>query len=114
MGSGGSRGLQNRCFGAEASKGWFDSDTPPPNIVGRTCGAPWRGVPWRAATVPYTRSAAAPYSAQSNCALLHGLGEESHLLCARLVCNVHGRDRLFERHLVFGIHEDDAIGRRRP
>jgi hypothetical protein len=30
MGSGGSRGLQNRCFGAEASKGWFDSDTPPP------------------------------------------------------------------------------------
>ena len=31
MGSGGSRGLQNRCFGAEASKGWFDSDTPPPS-----------------------------------------------------------------------------------
>src|SRR5713226_8867550 len=30
MGSGGLRGLQNRCFGAEASKGWFDSDTPPP------------------------------------------------------------------------------------
>ena len=30
MGSGGSRGLQNRCFGAEASKGWFDSDAPPP------------------------------------------------------------------------------------
>src|SRR5437016_6310361 len=29
-GSGGSRGLQNRCFGAEASKGWFDSDAPPP------------------------------------------------------------------------------------
>src|SRR6266498_4572643 len=31
MGSGGLRGLQNRCFGAEASKGWFDSDAPPPN-----------------------------------------------------------------------------------
>ena len=31
MGSGGLRGLQNRCFGAEASKGWFDSDTPPPS-----------------------------------------------------------------------------------
>src|SRR6266542_5972728 len=31
MGSGGLRGLQNRCFGAEASKGWFDSDTPPPH-----------------------------------------------------------------------------------
>src|SRR3954466_11297676 len=30
MGSGGPRGLQNRCFGAEASKGWFDSDAPPP------------------------------------------------------------------------------------
>src|SRR5260370_9632459 len=30
MGSGGLRGLQNRCFGAEASKGRFDSDTPPP------------------------------------------------------------------------------------
>ena len=32
MGSGGLRGLQNRCFGAEASKGWFDSDTPPPPL----------------------------------------------------------------------------------
>src|ERR1043165_8502128 len=31
MGSGGLRGLQNRCFGAEASKGWFDSVTPPPS-----------------------------------------------------------------------------------
>src|ERR1051326_1161858 len=31
MGSGGLRGLQNRCAGAEASAGWFDSDTPPPN-----------------------------------------------------------------------------------
>src|SRR5207237_531209 len=30
MGSGGSRGLENRCFGAEASKGWFDADAPPP------------------------------------------------------------------------------------
>src|SRR5258706_191272 len=34
MGSGGSRGLQNRCFGAEASKGWFDSDAPPPVRAG--------------------------------------------------------------------------------
>src|SRR5216684_515406 len=34
MGSGGSRGLQNRCFGAEASKGWFDSDAPPPGWAG--------------------------------------------------------------------------------
>src|SRR5579872_1100776 len=33
MGSGGLRGLQNRCFGAEASKGWFDSDTPPPLLL---------------------------------------------------------------------------------
>src|SRR5204863_3598398 len=31
MGSGGLRGLQNRCSGAEASEGWFDSDTPPPS-----------------------------------------------------------------------------------
>src|SRR5437879_5058638 len=36
MGSGGLRGLQNRCFGAEASKGWFDSDTPPPHSGLRT------------------------------------------------------------------------------
>jgi hypothetical protein len=33
MGSGGSRGLQNRCVGAEASMGWFDSDTPPPSAA---------------------------------------------------------------------------------
>jgi hypothetical protein len=33
MGSGGLRGLQNRCFGAEASKGWFDSDPPPPRAA---------------------------------------------------------------------------------
>src|SRR5437868_8180152 len=42
MGSGGLRGLQNRCFGAEASKGWFDSDTPPPfqALVGHDCVVP--------------------------------------------------------------------------
>ena len=33
MGSGGLRGLQNRCAGAEASTGWFDSDTPPPITI---------------------------------------------------------------------------------
>src|SRR5256885_13083255 len=40
MGSGGLRGLQNRCFGAEASKGWFDSDAPPPAGTAR-----WRARP---------------------------------------------------------------------
>jgi len=40
MGSGGSRGLQNRCFGAEASKGWFDSDTPPPRSPQALEGTP--------------------------------------------------------------------------
>jgi hypothetical protein len=36
MGSGGSRGLQNRCLGTEVSRGWFDSDTPPP--LDAACG----------------------------------------------------------------------------
>src|SRR5213594_2135005 len=40
IGSGGLRGLQNRCFGAEASKGWFDSDTPPPSRTGERPSRP--------------------------------------------------------------------------
>ena len=43
MGSGGLRGLQNRCLGAEASKGWFDSDPPPPSAYNR---APMAALPW--------------------------------------------------------------------
>jgi hypothetical protein len=46
MGSGGSRGLQNRCFGAEASKGWFDSDAPPPMRLRGLAVARSRGVCW--------------------------------------------------------------------
>src|SRR5258706_8917583 len=45
MGSGGSRGLQNRCFGAEASKGWFDSDAPPPARSAGGVGCPRLGHP---------------------------------------------------------------------
>src|SRR2546428_9370085 len=61
MGSGGLRGLQNRCFGAEASKGWFDSDTPPPRKAeGRRQKAEGRRQKcWRYTTLGAERSTSA-------------------------------------------------------
>src|SRR5438874_3817009 len=79
MGSGGLRGLQNRCFGAEASKGWFDSDTPPPIWL-------------LARSLRFGR-----------------IREKADLHRAPFTRRVHGLHGSLERHLILGIDEHHFV-----
>jgi hypothetical protein len=42
--------------------------------------------------------------------LFRCVGEEPDLRCAAFVRRVHGRDRLIERDLIFGVDEHDFVG----
>src|SRR5205085_7639490 len=92
MGSGGLRGLQNRCFGAEASKGWFDSDTPPPS--------------WESGVGSWGSEKALQLPIPDS--LLRRTRQEADLHRAALMGPVHRLPRPPARHLVLGIDEDDA------
>src|SRR5215213_5958801 len=117
MGSGGPRGLQNRCFGAEASKGWFDSDPPPPARPGIatlwTAAAPAAAL--KAAQPPRRGFAAAFESGSWRCRspelALWCVGEEAYLLRSGGVRDVHGLDGSFELEVVLGVDEDYALVR---
>lgn len=106
MGSGGSRGLQNRCFGAEASKGWFDSDTPPPAGVARASSAPDRGLP-----SPRRQDAGEPagWKPALRIQLLRRIRQEPDLLRARGVRRVHRFDCAVEGESVLRVDEHDAL-----
>src|SRR5262245_40074835 len=105
-GSGGSRGLQNRCFGAEASKGWFDSDAPPP------ASAPPVGR-WNVRMLDSAGGWGHPYRPYPSCPsyilLRRRVRQKPDLGGAALVRGVHGRDGLIERHLILGVNEDHLL-----